>query len=269
MSTSLEPYEVYAVKYAYRDAVRANNLIFSDAHDVPMPLDYYVWAIVGKTKTYVVDTGFDEAEAAARKRDHIRSPAEGLRLIGVEAENVEEIILTHMHYDHCGNMSQFPKAKFYVQDREMAFATGRFMAEKTIRHSFAVDYVTDLVRALYDDRVDFVDGVREIAPGLSLHHVGGHTDGLQIVRVWTRRGWMVIASDATHFYDNMNTQNPFPIVFNMGHVLEGYRTAQALADSPQHVIAGHDPLVMARFPAVSKETEGIAVRLDADPLHWE
>ena len=80
---------------------------------------------------------------------------------------------------------------------------------------------------------------------------------------------MVLASDATHFYDNMNRTNPFPIVFNVGHMLEGYRTIAALADSPQHIIPGHDPLVLARFPAPSKETEGIAVRLDADPLHWE
>ncbi len=269
MTEALEPYELYAIKYAQRDAVRADNFIFSDSHDVPMPLDYFVWAIVGRNRTFVLDTGFDAAEAEKRGREHLRTPAEALRHVGVAAETAEDVILSHMHYDHCGNLDQFPKARIYLQDREMAFATGRYMREEVLRMAFSVDYVTDLVRALYDDRVEFIDGVREIAPGITLHHVGGHTDGLQIVRVWTRRGWVVLASDATHFYDNMNRTNPFPIVFNVGHMLEAYRTIAALADSPQHIIPGHDPLVMQRFPAASKETEGIAVRLDADPLHWE
>ena len=269
MADALEPYEVYAVKYADRDAVRSDHFIFSDAHDVPMPMDYFLWAIVGNNRSYVIDTGFCPEEAAKRGRKHIRSPDEALRHIGVVAETAEDVILTHMHYDHCGNLEQFPKAKFYVQDREMAYATGRYMREAVLRQAFSVEYVTELVRALYDDRVDFIDGVREIAPGITLHHVGGHTDGLQVVRVWTKRGWMVLASDATHMYDNIHRQNPFPIVFNVGHMLEAYRTIIELADGPELIVPGHDPLVMQRFPAASKETEGIAVRLDNGPIHWE
>lgn len=269
MTGALEPYEIYAVKYAVRVGTKAEAFIFSDSHDVPMPLDYFVWAIVGKDRSFVVDLGFDAEEAAKRKRNHLRTPAEGLQMLGLDASTVQEVILTHMHYDHCGNLDLFPKAKIYVQDREMAFATGRFMREEVIRMSFSVDYVTDLVRAVYDDRVDFVDGTRELAPGVTVHHVGGHTDGLQVVRVWTRLGWMVLASDASHFYANMERTNPFPIVYNVGHMLEAYRTVYGLADSPKYVIPGHDPLVMKRFPAPSKELEGIAVRLDTEPLNWD
>lgn len=269
MTESPEPYEIYAVKYAERVGTRAESFIFSDSHDVPMPMDYFVWAIVGRDRSFVVDLGFDAAEAAKRKRQHLRTPAEGLQLLGLDASTVEEVILTHMHYDHCGNIDLFPKAKIYVQDREMAFATGRYMREKVLRQPFAVDYVVDLVRAVFDDRVDFVDGTRELAPGVTVHHVGGHTDGLQVVRVWTQKGWMVLASDASHFYANMERTNPFPIVFNVGHMLEAYRTVYGLADSPQYVIPGHDPLVMKRFPPAAKELEGIAVRLDGGPLHWD
>ena len=269
MTQTPEPYAIYAIKYAYRHATRAENMIFSDAHDAPMPLDYYVWVIVGKNRTFVVDTGFDEKEAAKRKRDLLRSPREALQYVAVDADKVEDVIITHMHYDHCGNLGQFPSAKLYLQEREMHFATGRRMREKLFRHSFCADYVVDIVHALYDDRVDYIDGAREIAPGVSVHHVGGHTHGLQVVRVWTARGWVVLASDAAHFYDNMNRRNPFKIVFDVGEMLEAYTTVAALADSPQHIIAGHDPLVMRRFPAASKETEGIAVRVDAQPLNWD
>ena len=269
MTGAPEPYEIYAIKYAQRNAMKAEHFIFSDAHDVPMPMDYYIWAIVGKNAHYVVDTGFDAKVAAQRGREHLRTPLEALQVIGIDGAKAEHVVLTHMHYDHCGNLEMFPNAKLYLQEREMGYATGKYMREEVMRHPFHIEYVIDVVRALYDGRVEFISGVREIAPGITLHHVGGHTDGLQVLRVWTKRGWVVLASDATHYYDNIFRTNPFPIVLNVGHMLDGYRLINELADSPQHVIAGHDPLVMARFPAASKETEGVAVRLDLAPLHWE
>ena len=106
----------------------------------------------------------------------------------------------------------------------------------------------------------------ELSPGFSLHFVGGHTMGLQFARVWTRRGWLVLASDASHYYANMERPSPFPIVYNVADMLEGHRKLYRLADAPANVIPGHDPLVMERYPAPSKELEGIAVRLDADPI---
>jgi glyoxylase-like metal-dependent hydrolase (beta-lactamase superfamily II) len=86
--------------------------------------------------------------------------------------------------------------------------------------------------------------------------VGGHSDGLQFVRVHTRRGWVVLASDAIHFYANVETGNPFPIVFNVGDMMEGWARCRRLADSKDHVVPGHDPLVRARYPAPSPELEG-------------
>jgi glyoxylase-like metal-dependent hydrolase (beta-lactamase superfamily II) len=107
----------------------------------------------------------------------------------------------------------------------------------------------------------------EVAPGVTLHYVGGHTDGLQIVRVRTRRGWIVLASDAAHFYANLEIPNPYPVLYSLGDMLRGFDTVRALADSYAHVIPGHDPLVMQRFPAMSSNSEGVIARLDAEPTH--
>ena len=104
-----------------------------------------------------------------------------------------------------------------------------------------------------------------VAPGLSVHRVGGHTDGLQVVRVHTERGWVVLASDASHLYANMEQNRPFPAVYNVGDMIEGYRRVHELADSAQHVVPGHDPAVLTRYPAASSETDGWIVRLDAAP----
>jgi glyoxylase-like metal-dependent hydrolase (beta-lactamase superfamily II) len=89
--------------------------------------------------------------------------------------------------------------------------------------------------------------------------------GIQSVRVRTRRGWVVLASDASHMYDNFEGMAPFPIVFNAGTMLSGFERLKSLGDSPEHIIPGHDPLVMARYPAATPATEGIVARLDADP----
>ena len=192
-------------------------------------------------------------------------PERGLALLGVEAKEVEDVIITHLHYDHVGNFGLFPAATFHLQDEEMAYATGRHMAQGFFNYAYEADEVAAMVREVYKGRVCFHDGDAELAPGLSLHRIGGHTKGLQAVRVRTRIGWIVLASDAAHLYANMNETRPFPIVFDAGAMVEGYRRLRELADSPELVVPGHDPLVMRRYPAPGAALEGIAVRLDRLP----
>ena len=258
-------YEIFAVRYAHHDRRASENFIGGDPHDGPMPLDYFVWAIRGGGKVWAMDTGFDAAMAKRRKRDFLRDPAEGLKAIGIDASRVDDVIISHMHYDHCGNHGLFPRARFHVQDREMGFSTGRCMCHASMRAAFEVDDVVAMVRRVFEDRVRFHDGESELAPGLTLHHIGGHTMGLQVARVRTRRGWVVLASDASHFYANMEQARPFPIVYNVADMLEGYAKLRALASSPQHIIPGHDPLVLKRYPAAAQGLEGIVARLDVEP----
>ena len=134
-----------------------------------------------------------------------------------------------------------------------------------MRYPFTLSDVLTMVERVHTDRAVFHDDAEEINPGLSVHHVGGHTAGLQILRVHTARGWVVLASDASHFYANMENQRLFPIIYNTVDMLEGYKTCYRLASSTEHVIPGHDPLVMARYPSPSTELEGWIARLDAPP----
>jgi glyoxylase-like metal-dependent hydrolase (beta-lactamase superfamily II) len=258
-------YRVYALKYAERDARRAEHFIGGDPHDAPMPMDYFVWVAIGDDATWVVDTGFGEADAARRRRRLLRSAAEALATVGVDAATVTDVIITHLHYDHAGGVGHFPAARFHLQDREMAFATGRHMTRSALNHPFTVEHVTELVRAVYDGRVVFHAGDDELADGLSVHFVGGHTDGLQVVRVRTAAGWLVLASDATHYYENFESGRPFPIVFDLGAMVEGWETLRRLAAPGGIVIPGHDPAVLARYPPAGPGLDGIAARLDLGP----
>jgi glyoxylase-like metal-dependent hydrolase (beta-lactamase superfamily II) len=255
-------YEVYAVKYAHHARRAAENFIGGDPHDGPMPLDYFVWLIRGEGREIVVDTGFSTAMAAKRGREHLRCPTEGLKLLGTDSKSVQDVVITHLHYDHVGNFELFPAATLHLQELEMRYATGPYMRHACFRGAFEVEDVVGMVRRVYEDRVRFHAGDAELYPGVSVHLIGGHTMGLQVVRVATRRGWVVLASDASHFYANLEQVRPFPIVWSVADMVEGYRKLRTLADSPGHIIPGHDPLVFEKYGYPTKELQGIVVRLD-------
>ena len=252
---------MFATKYAERDARRPDHFIGGDPHDTPMPMDYFVWAVVSDDHTWVVDTGFGQEDADRRKRRLLRSATEGLALTGVDAVTAPSVILTHLHYDHVGGFDQFPNARFHLQDREMAFATGRHMTTHTQAHSFTSGHVAEMVMAVHDRRVDFHDGDAELAPGLSVHLLGGHTDGLQVVRVYRRSGWLVLASDATHYHENMNASRPFPIVFDVDAMVAGYDRLRELAGRDGTIVPGHDPMVFERHAPADPALSGTVARL--------
>jgi glyoxylase-like metal-dependent hydrolase (beta-lactamase superfamily II) len=260
-------YEVYAIRYAERDGRRPEHFVGGDPHDGPMPMDYFVWLVRNGERTIVVDTGFSAEVAARRKRRFLRSARQGLELLAVRGGAVRDVVITHMHNDHAGTLPDFPQATFHVQDREMAHVTGRRMRQALLQRPYEVDDVANMVRMVFAGRVAFHDGDEEIAPGVSVHHIGGHTPGLQSVRVHTQRGWMVLASDASHYYEHFETGRVFPVTVNLAEVVEGYAKLHRLAESPRHIVPGHDPLVMQRYPVAAKGLEGIAVRLDAAPRY--
>lgn len=259
--SDLPRYAIYAVRYATREARRSENFYGGDPHDGPMPMDYFVWAAVSPEETVVVDAGFTAAVATRRRRTHLRTPMEGLRLIGIDAARVRHVVLTHLHYDHVGNLDGFPAATFHVQESEMAFWTGRHAGRGAFRSLVEPGDVLFLVRENFARRVRYVRDTAAVVPGITVHHVGGHAAGLQVVRVPTARGNVVLTSDATHYYANIEEDRPFSLVHTLPEMYDAFDTVRALADSPAHIIPGHDPLVIERYPAAGPGLEGIAVRI--------
>lgn len=256
-------YTVHAIRYAHMPRLRVDNLMprapADDAHDGEMPMDFFVWLLRAPGHTVLVDTGFSAATARVRGREKtwLRCPIDALAVLGVAPDQVDDVVITHLHYDHAGNLARLPRARFHVQDGEVAYATGRCMCHPVMRHAYHVDDVLELVRCVYADRVQFHDGDAPLAPGVELLRIGGHTQGLQSVRVHTARGWVVLASDAAHYYENAQGGRLFPIVYSVPQMLEGHRRLLALAGSVDAFIPGHDPLVMQRYPRVAGDAVGI------------
>lgn len=251
-------HEVYAIRYATVDRLASENFHARVSPDGPMPMDYFVWLVRSGGRAIVVDTGFAQPAADKRGRRLLRSPADGLAALGIAASAVEDVVLTHLHYDHAGNLALFENARLHLQDAEMAYATGPAMAHGQLGHAFDAEDVAGMVRRVYAGRVRFHAGDATVAPGVTLHRIGGHTRGLQVVRVSTARGFVVLASDATHFWANLERRNPFPIFVDLQAMLDGYDRLLELAPSLDHVIPGHDPQVLTRFPRVPGEHIGIA-----------
>jgi len=243
-------WNVFAVKYAERnDRTRSESFIDDDHPAAAHGMDYFVWLLDNGQRKILVDTGYEQTEAGRRGRPILRDPAAAVEAVGAQASEIDTVIISHLHYDHAGGLERFPASTFHVQEAEMAFATGPCMCDPTLAAPFTADHVCDMVRHVFAGRVAFHDAASEIAPGVTVHRIGGHSNGLQAVRVMTPSGPLCLASDAAHYYENFLEKKLFPIVYDKDAMLRGFAEIVELAGTNERVIPGHDPLVTERYPA--------------------
>ena len=226
-------------------------------------MDYFIWVLQRDGRTILVDTGYDDEEAARRGRPVIRNPNEALAPLRITPDTIDTIIVTHLHYDHAGGLRHFPNATIHLQAAEMAYATGPCMCHQTLKSPFTGDHICEAVQRLYSGRVIFHEGDSEVADGVTVHRIGGHSRGLQAVRVRTDTGWLCLASDASHYYENFQLEKPFPIVVDIEDMLKGFATLRKLASRPDLIIPGHDPLVRTYYP---QWQDSHVTRLDRGPI---
>src|SRR5262249_62385212 len=119
VSTPDDIHKFSPTRYGHHSRRSPANFIDGDPHDILQPLDFFVWAIVGPSGAIVVDTGFDEAMGKKRQREMIKPVRDGLGALGIAADAIKTVIISHLHYDHCGNYNLFPRARYHLQDREM------------------------------------------------------------------------------------------------------------------------------------------------------
>lgn len=249
-------WEVIALRYATAQLGADRMRLGADPHDRMQHLDYFIWVVRSGDRVILVDTGFDEVEGERRGRSLLCHPIEALSRIGLRPEDIDDILITHMHFDHAGNLDAFPNARFHLQDREMNFATGRCMCHAKMRAPFTVEHVVQAVRLVYGERVVFHDGDYTLAPGLDVHLIGGHSMGLQVLAVaGTRR--VVVASDAAHLGEFLDSKDVFPAFGDYAAVLEGYRRLREIAGPEGIILPGHDPAVLRDWPRYRDDMDDI------------
>ena len=255
---------VLAIPYAVRTGLRGQHFLGHDARsDEPHPTAYYVWLALSDREVVLVDAGIGRGRAAAMSGLHYYgSPVELLAAVGVAPEDVGWSILTHLHYDHTGTVADLSAATYVVQQTEWEYWNGpaarRISRERWLCSPDDLDHLT---AAGYMGRRRDVAGDVDLLPGLSLHLVGGHTAGMQVVRVRTAAGHVVLASDASHFYENRADDRPAPILHCMPAVYAAFDRLAELADGEDLIVPGHDPAVLDRYPAAAPALAGRMVRI--------
>lgn len=249
----MNPYKIYTLYYGKRDATTADYFL-DDTSNIPIGMGYYLWVATNGEHTVVIDLGYHEDVGEQRGRTLVRHPAELLDKIQVDPRSVQHAIVTHLHWDHVGGYALFPNARFYLQERELHFWTSSRLPEW--QSSLEEEELVAVVRLHFHGRVGLCDGSREIVPGITVHHVGGHTMGSQIVQVETARGTAVVASDAAKLYRNFQEVIPQPRSHSVADQISGYTLIKRLASADDLIIPGHDPEAMRRLPIYA---EGIAL----------
>ena len=255
-------WRVMALAYASRMGLRGQHFLGHDERSQePHPTAYYVWLAVSDADVVLVDAGIGPARGASTPGLHyFGSPVELLARVGVRPEHIGWSVLTHLHYDHTGVVAELPSATYVVQQAELDYWTGPWAGRiRRERWLFAADDLAHVTAAGRLGRLRTVAGDEELLPGLSVHLVGGHTAGMQVVRLRTAIGHVVLASDASHFYENLAGDRPAPILHCMTGVYGAFDRIATLADGADLIVPGHDPAVLERFPAVSAELSGRAV----------
>ncbi len=263
---TMKTWEIYAIRHATNDTrTRGVNFISDPDPTALLTLDFFCWVLKSGEDIIVVDTGLDPAKGARNGHRQVMSPPEGWAALGIDPEKVETVVLTHAHYDHLGYLDALPNARFLMQAEEMAYVTGPWMEKPTFRHAYWPDEIARLVHYLHDGRLHLHERDHEVAPGVTAHWVGGHCAGQEILRIHTARGWVVLASDALHYYEEYERGIPFAVAFSIAEMIASHDLIRDLADSDDHVLPAHDPRLLDLYPAAAPGLEGQVLRLDLAP----
>jgi glyoxylase-like metal-dependent hydrolase (beta-lactamase superfamily II) len=263
--TAMGNYEVLAVRYGTRSTsasqVYLNWFVYGEP-DFPLEMDYFFWLVRGAGRVILVDTGFAPAAGDRRGRTTIVPPVEALRRLGVQPAAVDTVVVTHGHYDHTGNVSAFPGADVVMSGRELDFWAGPYASRAQFAHSAERPEIEHLVRLDGEGLLRRVSGRAEVAPGVTVREVGGHTPGQLVAEVDAERNPVVLTSDAVHYYEELERDRPFVVVADLAGMYAAFDTVGELAATHgTALVAGHDPLVMQRFPPADGSAGDLAVRV--------
>jgi glyoxylase-like metal-dependent hydrolase (beta-lactamase superfamily II) len=274
-------YEVTAIRYGTRSTTKSDVFLHFGSYgepDEPIGMDYFFWVARSPARTILVDCGFNSRSGARRGRTMLCPPVTALGRLGIEPGEVTALILTHAHYDHIGNLDDFPAAELIMSAREYEFWTGPLADRPLFATSSEPSDIDALrqardagrLRLLPSPAAGAAPAPQDVADGVCVLEVGGHTPGELVVLVSDGDGEVVLASDALHYYDEVRLDRPFRHVTDLPAMYAGFELLRGLAaDGARKLVAGHDPEVMRRFPAVdsapagaaSDEMAGLAVRL--------
>ncbi len=262
--------EVLAVRYGTRTTTHGESYLNWHVYDEPdaaFGMDYFFWILRDADgRTTVLDCGFAPEVGRRRRRELLVDPITALAALGIAPADVTRLVVSHAHYDHIGNLDRLPAAEVVMTRRELDFWTGPHAERTQFAHSTEAGELATLARARDDARVTTFDGHLDLSGGVSLLEVGGHTPGQLVALAPVPGGTAVLAADALHFYDELETDRPFFVVADLEAMYAGFDLLAELTAPADHVlVAGHDADVGRRFPGRVSGTgiDDLVIRVEA------
>jgi glyoxylase-like metal-dependent hydrolase (beta-lactamase superfamily II) len=247
-------YEVYAIRYAELPDFPVAGLVKGADPSRKLDIAMAVWLVKGNGRNILVDSGFyrDQFFKQWKVKDFMK-PSDAVALAGVKPEEITDVIITHMHWDHADGMDLFPRAKIWIQKDEYTYYTGEAWQQRNTHGGIDRDDVLAIVKLNMEGRVGLVNGdSQEIIPGVICYTGGKHTWQSQFVSVETKDGKVVLASDNMYMYENMEKHVPIAATLDADSNLRAQDRMKQIAASPKLVIPGHDPAMFERFPKVAE-----------------
>jgi glyoxylase-like metal-dependent hydrolase (beta-lactamase superfamily II) len=244
-------YEVYALRYATIPGFRVSGLVEGADKDRKIDIAMMVWLVRGNGRNILVDSGFYHEKFFPQwhPTDFVK-PSDTLKRVGLQPEDITDVIITHMHWDHADGMDLFPKARIWIQREELQYYAGEAWQSPRTHGGIDPDDVLMAVKLNTQGRVGLVNGdAQEILPGVTCYTGGKHTYASQFVGVNTASGTVVLASDNMYLYENLEKHVPIAATLDRESNLRAQDRMKQLAGSPRLIIPGHDPAVMTNFPS--------------------
>jgi glyoxylase-like metal-dependent hydrolase (beta-lactamase superfamily II) len=251
------PYEVYAIKYAEIPDFPVAGLIAGADRSRKMDIAMVIWLVRGNGRNVLVDSGFYRPQFFKTWRvNNFIKPSDAIAKVGLKPEDITDVIITHMHWDHADGMDLFPKAKIWLQKDEYTYYTGEAWQSPKTHGGIDPDDVLAAVKLNIAGQLGFVNGDdQEILPGIKCYIGGKHTYQSQYVSVKTASGTEVLASDNMYLYENLATHKPIAQTLDAASNLRAQDRMKQIASDPRLIVPGHDPAIFTKFP---KPGNGVA-----------
>jgi len=242
-------YEIYAVRYATIPDFKVSGLVAGADPARKLDIAMMVWLVRGEGRNILVDSGFYRDQFF--KQWHVTDfskPSDAVARAGVAPEEITDVIISHMHWDHADGMDLFPKAKIWIQKEELEYYAGSAWQSRRTHGGIDPDDVMAAVKLNTQGRVGLVNGdAQEIIPGITCYTGGKHTYASQYAGVQTAKGVVVLASDNMYLYENLEKHVPIAASLDQESNLRAQDRMKQLAAEPRLIIPGHDPAVMTKF----------------------
>src|SRR4051794_7644756 len=246
-------YEIFAVRYATIPQFAVSGLVAGADPARKLDIAMMVWLVRGNKKNILVDAGFYRDQFFKQwKVAGFVKPSDAVVRAGVKPEDITDVIITHMHWDHADGMDLFPNARIWIQKDELEYYAGSAWQSRRTHGGIDPDDVLAAVKLNVAGKLTLVNGdAQEILPGITCYTGGKHTYASQFVGVTTGSGTVILASDNLYLYENLEKHVPIAATLDADSNLRAQDRMKQLAGDPPRVIPGHDAVVMTRFEPVA------------------